>query len=431
MTFLSSLSNCTFLEELVISYNSFNTTIPSISLNTFLASSNQIKGQIPMGIGSLKNLIFLDLSPNNLTASIPSTLEGFQGLQRLHLSENNIGGNILEELFQLRNLGELFFSHNQISGSIPNCIENLSLLQRLNLSYNGLTLSIPLKLWSLGNLLFLDLSSNYFGGSLSPNMRELDGIIFMNLCRNQIIGNIPSIVGCPIILPQENESVLLGASILGAIAAKKFSSLNEAMKAMNAVDEMVWDFVENRYDRPTTAKSEWDKAALALANANNKAINAIFCGVSIDEFHSISPVKTTKEAWTILETTYEGGEKDLRPLSESLRAKVIAIEESKDFDEIKIQELIKSLQTYELRLPSHKPSKLLALKTINERMDDSSEEDNVKKEVAFLTKNFQKFLKMKNSGKSFSKGKFSSSKGDRKEFKKKDGKNSQSPQGIV
>ena len=43
------------------------------------------------------------------------------------------------------------------------------------------------------------------------------------------------------------------------------------------VDESVWDFVENGYVKPTTAKSKWDKAALALANANNKAINAIFC----------------------------------------------------------------------------------------------------------------------------------------------------------
>ena len=43
----------------------------------------------------------------------------------------------------------------------------------------------------------------------------------------------------------------------------------------------------------------------------------------------------------------------------------------------------------------------------------------------------QKFLKMKNSGKPFSKGKFSSFKGDRKELKKKDGKEFQSPQGIV
>ena len=82
-------------------------------------------------------------------------------------------------------------------------------------------------------------------------------------------------------------------------------------------------------------------------------------------------------------------------------------------------------------MPSHKPSKSLALKTITERMDNSTEEDDVEKDVAFLAKNFRKFLKMKNSGKLLSKGKFSSSKGDRKEFKKKDGKESQSPQGIV
>ena len=90
--------------------------------------------------------------------------------------------------------------------------------------------------------------------------------------------------------------------------------------------------------------------------------------------------------------------KVLRSLPKSFRAKVIAIEESKDFDEIKIQEFVGSLQTYELGLPSHKSSKSLALKTINERTGDSSDEDDVEKEVAFLEKNFQKFLMMKTMG---------------------------------
>ena len=63
-------------------------------------------------------------------------------------------------------------------------------------------------------------------------------------------------------------------------------------------------------------------------------------------------------------------------------------------------------------------------------MDDSSKEDDVEKKVAFLAKNFRKFLKMKNSGKSFGKGKFSSSNSD-KEFKKKDVKDSTSTQGIM
>ena len=57
-------------------------------------------------------------------------------------------------------------------------------------------------------------------------------------------------------------------------------------------------------------------------------------------------------------------------------------------DEIKIQELIGSLQTYELRLLFRKSSDSLAFKTINERIGDSSDEDDVEKEVAFLAKNF-------------------------------------------
>ena len=64
-------------------------------------------------------------------------------------------------------------------------------------------------------------------------------------------------------------------------------------------------------------------------------------------------------------------------------------------------------------------------------MDDSFKEDDVEKEIAFLAKNFQKFLKINNNGKPFNKGKFSSPKGDRKEFRKKDGKESQSTQGIT
>ena len=42
----------------------------------------------------------------------------------------------------------------------------------------------------------------------------------------------------------------------------------------------------------------------------------------------------------------------LQSLSESFYVEVTAIEESKDLDEIKIQEIIGSLQTYEQSLPS-------------------------------------------------------------------------------
>ena len=75
------------------------------------------------------------------------------------------------------------------------------------------------------------------------------------------------------------------------------------------IDETVQDAVDVGWTRLEAAKSTWDKAALAVANANSKALNAIFCGVSSDEFHKISHVTIAKQAWKILETTYEGTKK--------------------------------------------------------------------------------------------------------------------------
>ena len=125
--------------------------------------------------------------------------------------------------------------------------------------------------------------------------------------------------------------------------------------------------------------------------------------------------------------------KILRSLPKIFRAKVTAIEESKDLDDIKFQELVGSLQTYEMSLPNQWKSKSLALKTTNEKVEDhdSSEEDVVDKDVAYLVKNFRKFLKFKNNGKFGNKVKFQSSGREKMEFKKKDGKESQSTQGVT
>ena len=79
-----------------------------------------------------------------------------------------------------------------------------------------------------------------------------------------------------------------------------------------------------------------------------------------------------------------------------------------------------------MSLPTQRKSKSLALKTINEKLEvhDSSDEDVVDKDVAYLVKNFQKFLKFKNNGKFGDKGKFQISGREKREFKKKDGKES-------
>ena len=76
-----------------------------------------------------------------------------------------------------------------------------------------------------------------------------------------------------------------------------------------SIDESVWDAVENGQTRPEATKSTQEKVALTTANANSKALDAIFCGVSLDEFHRISDVSIAKEAWKIMETAYEGTKK--------------------------------------------------------------------------------------------------------------------------
>ena len=63
-----------------------------------------------------------------------------------------------------------------------------------------------------------------------------------------------------------------------------------------SIDEFVWDAVDIGWTRPKEAKSTWVKAALMTLNANSKALNAIFCGVSLDEFHRISHITIAKKA---------------------------------------------------------------------------------------------------------------------------------------
>jgi RNA-binding protein YhbY len=86
--------------------------------------------------------------------------------------------------------------------------------------------------------------------------------------------------------------------------------------------------------------------------------------------------------------------KILRSFPERFRIKVTIIEESKDLEEMKIEEVVGSLQTYEYSLPQVKKAKTIALKAskaYKKKSRVSSDEDsNIDEDaVAMLAKNFE------------------------------------------
>ena len=75
-----------------------------------------------------------------------------------------------------------------------------------------------------------------------------------------------------------------------------------------------------------------------------------------------------------------------------------AITESKDVDSIPVDELVGSLQSYELDLPKTSKSKSMALKSIDDVGASGFDDDLSATEIVYLAKNFTNFLKNNNKG---------------------------------
>ena len=200
-----------------------------------------------------------------------------------------------------------------------------------------------------------------------------------------------------------------------------------------------------------------------MANFNSRALNALFSAVTNEKFKEISSTKTAKEAWIILQTTYEGtkvvkdskfqrlttrfkeikmeedesfdefyaklkdivnsafnlGEtilelkivrKVFKSLPERFYAKITVIEELKDTNKIPLTELVGNLQTYELgltRIGKSSKSKSMALKAKSSDMDESSN-DKDSKMKSYIMRQFKKFMKNANA-KGFNKNRKQSS----------------------
>ena len=91
----------------------------------------------------MKVLIYLDLSRNQLSGVIPTTIGGLKDLVTISLAGNQFQGPIPGSFGSLISLESLDLSGNNLSGKIPKSLEALSHLKTLNMSHNRLEGEIP------------------------------------------------------------------------------------------------------------------------------------------------------------------------------------------------------------------------------------------------------------------------------------------------
>lgn len=89
------------------------------------------------------SMIFLDLSHNMLSGSLPKEMGNMNTLFILNLGHNSISGNIPPEFGSMKNLNILDLSNNRLEGQIPQTLTRLTMLTDIDLSNNNLSGLIP------------------------------------------------------------------------------------------------------------------------------------------------------------------------------------------------------------------------------------------------------------------------------------------------
>jgi Leucine-rich repeat (LRR) protein len=101
--------NLTVLEELDLSFNSFNSpATPNwfwdvTSLRSLLLQDCNLSGTFPDELGNLTVLETFDIAFNNIKGMIPGTLQNMCNLRSLNLGGNNIDGDITEVIDRIPN----------------------------------------------------------------------------------------------------------------------------------------------------------------------------------------------------------------------------------------------------------------------------------------------------------------------------------------
>ena len=193
----SNIGELTNLTTIILSNNQLTGSIPSeignlTELHTLDLSGNQLTGSIPNEISELSQLSNLNLYYNDFSGDLPEFFEYMINLNHIDLSGNQFTGSLENAIIQnADSLAYLNLSFNQLTGEIPSTIGELDELKYLFLNNNSISGSLPIELFQLNKLKYLWLSSNEIEGTINSEIIGLSALQQLFINDNFLSGNLP------------------------------------------------------------------------------------------------------------------------------------------------------------------------------------------------------------------------------------------------
>jgi len=185
------------LEELRLPSNNLTGSLPTAisgwsSIRTINLSGNRLEGPIPKEIGVMTDLYLLAAENNLLSGPIPTTIGNLARLKTLTLSNNQLTG-MPTQIGSLRDLVFLEMQENSFIGPLPSEMGELRELRQLKLNNNTFSQTMPQELSLLSSITTIDLSFNSFEGPVPPFGSAVSNQIRnLRLSHNLLSGGVPA-----------------------------------------------------------------------------------------------------------------------------------------------------------------------------------------------------------------------------------------------
>ncbi|XP_073356708.1 uncharacterized protein [Aegilops tauschii subsp. strangulata] len=190
----SSMPNLAFL---YLSNNNFSGNFPPLlqkcsELIVLDLAMNKFDGALPVWIGDLVNLRFLQLNHNMFYGDIPASITSLVLLQQFSLASNNISGSIPSSLSKLtamtlKHLPRLSSQWFEETTSQPLLVDILTVvMKQQELKFRGAAVI---------DMVSIDLSLNHLTGAIPDEITSLNGLLNLNLSWNHLSQKIPVKIG--------------------------------------------------------------------------------------------------------------------------------------------------------------------------------------------------------------------------------------------